>query len=75
LTNGHLGEDELNVIQPLGEALVVVGLKVQARLQSGLQARFSELVHLLDQVADKPKQLKWLHTDVIKINYTDDVTK
>ena len=29
LTNGHLGQDELDVAQPLGEPLVVVGLEVQ----------------------------------------------
>jgi len=67
LANGHLGEDELNVVQPLGEALVVVGLNVQARLQGGLQARLSELVNLLNKVADKPKYLKRLHNDVIKL--------
>ena len=67
MANGHLGEDELNVVQPLGEALVVVGLNVQARLQGGLQARLTELVNLLNQVADKPKYLKWLHKDVIKL--------
>jgi hypothetical protein len=58
LANGHLGEDELNVVQTLGEALVVVGLNVQARLQGGLQARLSEFVNLLNKVADKPKYLK-----------------
>ena len=67
MANGHLGEDELNVVQPLGEALVVVGLNVQARLQSGLQARLSELVNLLNKVADKPNYLKRLHNDVIKL--------
>jgi hypothetical protein len=67
LANGHLGEDELNVVQTLGEALVVVGLNVQARLQGGLQARLSELVNLLNKVADKPKYLKKLHNDVTKL--------
>ncbi len=67
MANGHLGEDELNIFQPLGEALVVVGLNVQARLHGGLQARLSELVNLLDKVTDKPKQLKMIHTDVIKL--------
>jgi len=67
LANGHLGEDELNVVQPLGEALVVVGLNVQARLQGGLQARLTELVNLLNKVADKPKYLNKLHNDVTKL--------
>jgi hypothetical protein len=55
LANGHLGQDEFNVVQPLGETLVVVGLNVQARLQGGLQTRLSELVDLFDKVADEPK--------------------
>ena len=45
----------------------MVGLKVQARLQSGLQAGLTELINLLDQVADKPKYLKKLHNDVTKL--------
>jgi hypothetical protein len=36
LTNGHLGQDELHVAQPLGEPLVVVGLEVEARLKGWL---------------------------------------
>jgi hypothetical protein len=36
LTNGHLGQDELHVAQPLGEPLVVVGLEVQARFKGWL---------------------------------------
>jgi len=58
LANGHLGQDEFNVVQPLGETLVVVGLNVQARLQGRLHTRLPELVDLFDKVADESKKLQ-----------------